>query len=850
MPRIKIISNPYKKEIKYQRWNSEEEAWVDIVYESNRNSKLLNGDLIGSFFPFKAKEIVDLLNEEYGIAGETLEIAFEGTTDEYNELEEVCNEECFINSIRLSRSKSVLENARDILPEIRQLFQRINPLIAQSVDVNTIQYELNRFSDASNDRVPICVIGNYSVGKSTIINALIGSEILPYGDEPVTAKIYKISRSEYLDRASIQFQYKDIDIRIQFTDTETKIDIGQYEEDLIRDIIGLMKNPSVEDIAHRVNKVLTLLNNYETNEINPGISDLIEINIAFKNGVLAKSRYPFVIFDTPGANSFSNERHLKILKEAMTNMTSGLPIVLSTSKSLDSTDNENLCRIIRDIDELDTRFTMIILNQYEPIDANSLDATIETQKRILDQALPRNLYSGGLFYLSPIIGLGYKTHGTFADDNYKTIYDAFVKFYEDPENEKYRRLYLSNIQPIQLKRKAELLASAQNNVVYANSGLYTVEAEIENFLSKYSGYDKCIQSKKFLQEIIRITKETVKDKKEEFERLRANVKEQMDASEKKLRNNIEDKALKLNNTYTLKYPEYMKQVRDTSDEMISETNLRNQKDLFLQETEEGSGETKSLPEEKIEAVVEKKKRGRIPRLLDKISLPDVKVTWGYLNNDKKATEEEKNQNGCMIEEQADKKIVEYINGRYAVRMKEIYDALESNSKGYWTEKSEQLRQELIKVVNNSGGLTEFRKKEVEKIIITYEKLSFKEGVSTSTFNESDLKWRFSIHNFTILESKYINLKKTNKKYHDKLKNRENELYESIKKSHHNSVDEWIQSLQAEINENIFEYSLKLSQYKEQYDSLTKQIVELEERQKQMQLYTDQLSKMMDWRSAG
>ena len=143
-----------------------------------------------------------------------------------------------------------------------------------------------------------------------------------------------------------------------------------------------MKNPSVEDIAHRVNKVLTLLNNNETNEINPGISDLIEINIAFKNGILAKSRYPFVIFDTPGANSFSNERHLKILKEAMTNMTSGLPIVLSTSKSLDSTDNENLCRIIRDIDELDTRFTMIILNQYEPIDANSLDATIETQKRI------------------------------------------------------------------------------------------------------------------------------------------------------------------------------------------------------------------------------------------------------------------------------------------------------------------------------------------------------------------------------------------------------------------------------------------------------------------------------------
>lgn len=72
--------------------------------------------------------------------------------------------------------------------------------------------------------VPICVLGNYSAGKSTFINALIGSEILPNGIEPITAKIYKIARSKYKDRASVKCQYQDQDVTILFTDVETKFE--------------------------------------------------------------------------------------------------------------------------------------------------------------------------------------------------------------------------------------------------------------------------------------------------------------------------------------------------------------------------------------------------------------------------------------------------------------------------------------------------------------------------------------------------------------------------------------------------------------------------------------------------
>ena len=138
MSKIKIISNPYKKEIKYQKWG-EESDWIDIDYENNRNSKLLSSELTGGFFSFIAKKIVDFLIKEYGCEGEKLEIVFEGTIDEYHELEAVCSDDSYNGCINTFQSGIILENARDILPEVRSLFQKMSPLIAQSVSYDLMK---------------------------------------------------------------------------------------------------------------------------------------------------------------------------------------------------------------------------------------------------------------------------------------------------------------------------------------------------------------------------------------------------------------------------------------------------------------------------------------------------------------------------------------------------------------------------------------------------------------------------------------------------------------------------------------------------------------------------------------
>lgn len=79
----------------------------------------------------------------------------------------------------------------------------MRPLIEDSVSEDpVIKENLAKFSETASNRVPLVVIGNYSGGKSTFINALIGKDILSSSDQPLTAKIYRILDTKEEGKAS------------------------------------------------------------------------------------------------------------------------------------------------------------------------------------------------------------------------------------------------------------------------------------------------------------------------------------------------------------------------------------------------------------------------------------------------------------------------------------------------------------------------------------------------------------------------------------------------------------------------------------------------------------------------
>lgn len=849
---IKIISNPYQKKVTFQRMEDNGE-WVAIDYKNNPNSKLLQKELTGGFFPFYVKKIVDYIIDEYSIPGEPIELLFEGSKDEYLELEAVCKDEPEDRKVSIKRTNIYLENARDILPEVKRLFREMSPLIMQSVNQEYIQHDMNRFEDASSDVVPICVLGNYSAGKSTFINALIGSEILPSGSEPVTAKIYKIARSKYSDRARISFKYLGEEANLVFTPEDSKIEFSAADQSMADELRAAADEINDAEISVRVNKALTIINEYEDREEGEQLSDLIEVEVPFANGVLANSQHPFVIFDTPGSNSATNTRHLPVLKQAMENMTNGLPIFLCTSDSLDSTDNETLYKIIHSFEELDDRFTMIIVNKADNAGIQRRDCTAKEESRVLNQAVPRNLYSGGLFYVSSILGLGSKTNGKFEDYVYEDIYDAQEERYNDPENKHYRMLYKFNIMPLQIKHRSDEQAAQQTELIYANSGLYSVETEIENFAGKYAAYNKCLQSQQYLNSVITITESEIEEQKQRREEYRHNIREKLEIDKQKLIDLLEEKASEESIKSDEGYSQYMAEYLEMTERTFSSDELKKQNAVFIaaQENEKDYGSREQEVQEAREAVTENLKTNIGEIFKDKkINLTAIRETAEGFSADISTIVDRARkqiQTRHDVDRAAADDLLNYVTNYFEEKLIEFHKLLDEKSREYWTNNTEEIRKLLAKEVSGSEVLTDDRREELERIIITYEQVVFSENNAVNLFKKVDFERKLQVGNIVIWESDHLDTVKLASFYNTNMQENIHQGYELFEKSHRESAHEWIQSLLDEINTNIVKYSPELSKQAKAISDLTHEIAMLEERQNKLRDYTDELDSMISWK---
>ena len=431
MNKIKVVSNPYEKTVTFSRYDLSSESWITINSENNSNSKLVSAVFQRGFFPFKVYDILKEIENEYSVPDEKLELIFEGPNDEKQQLEEALKDECF-SKIILSSSTSYLENARDVLPEINRIFRNLEPLIIKNIGESNkeIETQLKRFSDASGDTVPICVLGTYSAGKSTFINALIGQELLPSAETPVTAKIYKVTASSYEDRAKISFVYKDERVVLTFHDDQVFYD-GLNVTDAFGKEVNDILTDSFDSIISKLHAVLEVINDFA----DKGVGDLIEINVPFSKGILGDVGSKITIFDTPGSNSSTNSQHSEVLANAMAGMSNGLPVFVTDSSSLDSKDNSNLKEKLISVDGLDERFTMIVVNKAEAADLSLANFKRDSfRNKIMNQVVPRELYAQGIYYVSSILGLGAKLKGHLKGGFYSEQFDTYIKKYSNLES--------------------------------------------------------------------------------------------------------------------------------------------------------------------------------------------------------------------------------------------------------------------------------------------------------------------------------------------------------------------------------------------------------------------------------
>jgi GTPase Era involved in 16S rRNA processing len=202
-----------------------------------------------------------------------LNIAFTSVQYECNKIEEIVSKTILNKSWNVSLELINIED-KNVLGELHEL---INSIVKEKEDILYGQLQdkqvFSQIEDIEKGEVSIVVIAPMSAGKSTLINALIGSDLLPSQNKATTATICKI---------------KDIDGKEGF-DAVIKNGKGEILE-------------SQEDID------AAYIEDYNDKGNNEDIEIFIEGDI--KN--INSSDLKLVLVDTPGPNNSQNSRHQEV----------------------------------------------------------------------------------------------------------------------------------------------------------------------------------------------------------------------------------------------------------------------------------------------------------------------------------------------------------------------------------------------------------------------------------------------------------------------------------------------------------------------------------------------------------
>lgn len=694
-------------------------------------------------------------------------------------------------------------------------------------------------------------VWNYSAGKSTFINALIGKEILPSGGDPVTSKIFEIHKSEQSDYAKISFTHNDEQFTITIESNEFELNTGNPESQIINDIKKEIQNNENHEFYAMLRTILSYINDYEKINKDSKLGSIISLTVPFsQKSLIASSINKFVIFDTPGSNSNSNQDHAKVLAEAMDGFSNGIPVWVTEYDAHDTKDNADLCDKILEIDSLDKRFTMIVFNKSDEADLPENEFTKKQEENILSFRAIEKMYASGIFFVSSIMGLGAKTDGEFVDRFYRKTFRMQNPAFSDPEDIDYLMLYRYNIMPEQLKQNALMNSSANPDLVYANSGLYCIENEIEKFGSKYSAYNKCQMVYSFLKNVIDKTDEKIEKKLEESTETLNEYKSQLDGKKKSL----EDSIVKLANNsvedcekdskskvdfYTkglLKYNLKIEELEQIDSDYRSES--------YSQSGVSSKEKDVTVSAEKLVSHLKEHQQ----KLFNKDALETAKNMIADFKKDFIDLQQSKKEKDLKIKEadkQASEQVIETVIAQYKSALDNVQSELSIFLNKYWQNNELQLKKELTELITGTDDLNDAQRSEIANIIQSFDVNDFKDQASSVFSIERFLKNQ--IFGIKVVDDETLALKRLSKKYNDIISENIDEISKEMNDNCFNKFKFWKNRLLHEINKNLVNDNPELYKLNLNIEETNNKIEQLENNKQLIQNSFKAIEEWMSWK---
>lgn len=337
----------------------------------------------------------------------------------------------------------------DVEQTIDRIFTEIkNGPIAELKDKKIIQ----AFEKAKDSKFEIDVVATMSSGKSTLINALLGKQLMPAANQATTATIVKIIDTEQENFSAIAY-------------------------DKSGHVVKKLDNVTLEDMR----------------ELNDNIKVSI-IEIKGKIPCVTSVGMKLVLVDTPGPNNSRDKSHEEMTYKMISDSDKSLVLYVMNAQQLGINDEkiflDYVCQSMKDGGKKARERFIFAVNRMDSFnpdpDAEGPDCITKALENVKSGLEDREIYNPNIFPVCSLPALQKRADlkGTRA-----LALSAFVAMCEEYDVMHFENYYEYNNLPLTVRNRIENVKTQStdtNEAIEIHTGIVSIEQAVAQYINKYA----------------------------------------------------------------------------------------------------------------------------------------------------------------------------------------------------------------------------------------------------------------------------------------------------------------------------------------------------------------------------
>lgn len=390
------------------------------------------------------EKLPQILLDEYRDSNVTIE--FTGSVSDYEDIESVFN--IYKDKISATCNFHKTADITDVERTIDKIFEDIkNGPVAELKDKKIIQ----AFEKAKDSKFEINVVATMSSGKSTLINALLGQQLMPAANEATTATIVKIIDTDQDNFSAVAFDKS-----------------GQ--------IVKELDNVTLEDMQ----------------ALNADIK-VSTVEIKGKIPCVSSVGMKLVLVDTPGPNNSRDKSHEEMTYKMIADSDKSLVLYVMNGQQLGINDEkiflDYVCQSMKDGGKKARERFIFAVNKMDAFCPDPQDDGPECITKALDNVKAgledREIYNPNIFPVCALPALQKRAEmrGTRA----RALRD-FVEMCEEYDVMHYENYYEYNNLPQTVRNRIEnfKVQMGEDDAIEIHTGIVSVEQAIAQYINKYA----------------------------------------------------------------------------------------------------------------------------------------------------------------------------------------------------------------------------------------------------------------------------------------------------------------------------------------------------------------------------